>query len=300
MKYAPAISLGLSLVLGLTAFFILRAAPAEGGVDDAPVPTVTAPPEMIEIFVVAEPIEAGAPVSIDDLTTRDWPKSAMTREFLTDASQLTGPDGAPLIAQTELTPGVPLMTSGLGSEPPRQMLSKRIPDGFRAVSISVTTETGVAGFVLPGDQVDLTAYHEVPGRVGPDAYRPESLFSRVLVLGVDQVMSEAVEGALPVSLVTLALKPDDAARLTAAARNSRIGLALVGQAETEAASDEPVEKAAPSAPANPAPVRARTVSAPRQPAAPESVRVKVVHGAASTTVTAPVAIVAAPVEGGQK
>lgn len=296
MKYLPAISLGLSVVLGIIAFLVLRSGESERAVSQTMAVrevSAAAPVETVSVLVVKEEVEAGAPVLAEAVDVVEWPRELVPSGAVTRLDGLVSPAGKPLVAQASLTPGEPVLAAKLAETPPRRMLSRSIPDGFRAVSISVTSVTNVSGFVLPGDRVDLLAYVEVPGKTGHEAYRPELIHENVLVLGVDQFMGSEVEGARPASLVTFALKPEDAGRITAAARDSRIGLALIGQEEIKAKAEQPEEEdaAEPVVAPRPAPApRPRIVRQVTPPPAPRptTTEVKVVHGTRTTTVTAPV------------
>ncbi|MEM9740334.1 MAG: Flp pilus assembly protein CpaB [Pseudomonadota bacterium] len=304
MKYLPAISLGLSVILGVLAFFVLRT-----GSDDtkrsgsAPVREVAAaaPVQTVSVLVVREAIDAGALVLPEAIETRDWPSDLVPEGALMSMRDLKAPNGEFRFAQAALLPGEPLIATKIADTPLRRMLSRDIPEGFRAVSISVTNVTNVAGFVLPGDRVDLIAYISVPGKTGPEAYRPRPLMEDVLVLGVDQYMGTDVQGAVPASLVTFALEPGDAHEITAAARESRIGLALIGLAEIEARAEEGDEETKiptvpRAAPVVRPPASAGQRLAPPPISRPETTQVKVVHGASVTTVTAPVEEEPAPAD----
>ncbi|MCI4643727.1 MAG: Flp pilus assembly protein CpaB [Hyphomonadaceae bacterium] len=285
MKYLPAISLGLSLVLGIAAYFLLRGGPEVSSTPVAATVQVVEPvvePKTVNVLVLKEEIEGGMPVTPDLVRSRDWPAEHVPDGALTNTTSLYGTNGAPLLAQMNMISGELLVAEKLGELPPRRMLSKSIPVGYRAVSIAVTTETGVAGFVLPGDRVDINAFIAVPGGRGPDAFRTRPLLGNVLVLGIDQIMGSQVEGAMPSSLVTLALEPEDAQRVTAASRESRLGLALIGQEELEKEEEETPEAQ------RPRPVITPVVRRAPQPARPSTARVTVVHGTNAETVTAPV------------
>ncbi|MEL6662023.1 MAG: Flp pilus assembly protein CpaB [Pseudomonadota bacterium] len=292
MKYLPAISLGLSVVLGILAFVILRSGQADGPESKPQAVrevSAAAPVQTVSVLVLEENIEVGEPVLATQVKSVDWPVELAPVGSLRSESELLSASGAPRIAQAPLMAGEPLMASKIGDTAPRRMLSRDIPEGFRAVSISVTNVTNVSGFVLPGDRVDLISYIPQPGKTGPEAFSARPLIDNVLVLGVDQFMGAEVEGALPASLVTIALKPADAQRITAVARESRIGLALIGKAEVEAAADDDKDEAADATP----PPRAsrpvvRTIRRAPPPARPETAQVKVVHGSAVSVVTAPV------------
>lgn len=294
MKYAPAISLALSLLLGIAAFLLLRGGNSSEAQPTASLERSEAPSRVVtqDILIVTAELAAGEPVLAEHVRKRAWPVDMLPEGAVSDLSVLQNPS-VPMIAQGPLFEGEPLLYIKIAPTPPRRMLSQDIPDGMRAVSIAVTLETSVAGFVLPGDRVDLMAYEPVPGETGPDAFKARPLLESVLVLAVDQIMGNSVEGARPSSYVTLALSPDDAQEITAVARQERISLALIGQDETERREDAAEEEAAaPDAAPEPRPapprVIIRTVQAPPPPR-PEFTQIRVMHGGSEETITAPVA-----------
>lgn len=291
MKYAPAVSLALSVLLGIAAFLLLR-----GGNSSEAQPVAglerAAPAERIrtqDILIVTAELVAGEAVLAEHVSARAWPADMLPEGAVSEISILQNPS-FPMIAQAPLFPGEPLLATKIAPTPPRRMLSQDIPDGMRAVSIAVTLETAVAGFVLPGDRVDLTVFEAVPGQTGPDAFEARPLLENVLVLAVDQIMGNTVQGARPSSYVTMALTPDDAQEITAVARQERISLALIGQDEIERREDAEEAAEEPEPAPRPAPPRIiyRTVQAPPPPR-PEFTQIRVVHGTSSSTITAPVA-----------
>lgn len=300
MKYAPAISLGLSLLLGLLAFLFWRGdlgQSSRSAMNDEAAANMAMPavPATVTVLIARGEIEAGTPVEPGLVRAVDWPADLVPDGALASPAALSGLDGQPLMAQADFFPGEPVLAAKLAETPPRRMLSADIPPGMRAVSIGVTLETGVAGFVLPGDRVDLIAYEPNPGGTGPDAFRARPLLPNVRVLAVDQVFGNEGEGALPSSVVTLALTSQQAETVTAAARDSRLGLALIGQEEVEGLASRIVTASAPP-PATPRMVRTSNASAratrtarpaPR-PSRPGEVEIKVVHGLSVATVEAPV------------
>lgn len=103
-------------------------------------------------------------------------------------------------------------------------LTTRIPDGARAISIPVNVVSGVGGFVLPGDRVDVLHTTTIGRRDGRLVTR--TLLQDMLVLGVDQVSSEATEEPIVVTVVTLLAEPEEAKTLTLAQRVGDLTLML--------------------------------------------------------------------------
>jgi len=108
-----------------------------------------------------------------------------------------------------------------------------IPPNMRAVTVAVTEVTGVAGFVKPGDNVDLIVTFD-QSSVGEDASR--IILQNVEVLAVDREAEAAVavnadeakgkKEMLKTSTVTLSVTPEEATRLTIAEERGKIRLLL--------------------------------------------------------------------------
>lgn len=63
---------------------------------------------------------------------------------------------------------------------------------MRAVTIPVSAKTGVAGFVFPGDHVDIMLTQTVKGGDGPPLKAAETVLRNIRVLATDQ-STEAVK-----------------------------------------------------------------------------------------------------------
>ena len=101
---------------------------------------------------------------------------------------------------------------------------------MRALSVRVNEVVGVAGFVVPGNRVDVLV------SINPDRQRTTSeSITRVIVSNVqvltagtryDQDQARQEGQPIPTSVVTLLLTPEDAERVTLAADEGRIMLTL--------------------------------------------------------------------------
>jgi pilus assembly protein CpaB len=97
-----------------------------------------------------------------------------------------------------------------------------LQDGMKAVTIRVNDVEGVAGFVLPGDRVDvvLTRQQE-KSQAASDV-----VLQNVRVLAVDQVADERAEKPSVVKAVTLEVEVIAAQKLALAATVGTLSLAL--------------------------------------------------------------------------
>jgi Flp pilus assembly protein CpaB len=182
----------------------------------------------INVLVSAKPIEVASDITESMLTTKPVAKSLAPHDGFTDRKAVVGRVSAMSIAS-----GVPItagMLAPIGAEPG---LRAKIPPGYRAVSISVTEESAVAGFVMPGARVDVFEGDERA------ASRSRLLLSDVEVGAVGQSMNDVDKDGKTVRItksVTLFLSPDQVELLPAAKKNLRLALRGTAQPQQMAAS----------------------------------------------------------------
>ena len=108
----------------------------------------------------------------------------------------------------------------------------QIPDGYRAVSVSLDDVIARAGWVRPGSHVDvMVSYGD-----RPEAERSvELVVQNVQVLGNDREISKRADAdyAEVVSIVTLLVTPQDAERVAMAAATGTIHLILRNSTDTD-------------------------------------------------------------------
>jgi pilus assembly protein CpaB len=124
---------------------------------------------------------------------------------------------------TSIEPNEPIFDWKITGPGQRATLSAVLDEGMKAISIRVNDVLGVAGFVLPGDRVDilLTRTKDDDGNPYVDV-----LLQNVKVLAVDQSADDRKEGATVVKAVTVAVATQDAQKLTLAAGIGQLSLAL--------------------------------------------------------------------------
>src|SRR5436309_6892339 len=92
----------------------------------------------------------------------------------------------------------------------RASLSSLLDEGKRAVTVRVDDVRGVAGFVLPGDRVDVVLIRSVPGPSGSKENISDVLLQHIKVLAIDQLASERQETPTVARAVTREVYPDPA------------------------------------------------------------------------------------------
>ena len=156
MQLSPVITLILSLVFGAAALLGARlwltSSPDEG---DRPV-EVNRPAAIpdVPVLVATRAIPRGVAIDPEWFVVEQRPANALPPAAFTSAKTLeeTGKSRRTLI---DIAEGQPLSEAMLLSPGMRASLSAKIEPGARAFTIRTTAVSGVGGFVLPGDRVDV-------------------------------------------------------------------------------------------------------------------------------------------------
>lgn len=193
-----------------------------------------------EVLVIARDVPAGSALSADDLRYESWPKSAAAERLVTrrggeDAkAQFVGTIARrPLVEGEPVSPATTFRAEGAG------VLAGLLSPGRRAMSIAVTSPTGVSGFVTPGDRVDVVLVTDLrkveegqqpQGEGGSSLmvrFGAETVLSDVRVLAIDQQISRNRDGsAIQGKTATLEVTPKQAEILTVAGQLGALQLSL--------------------------------------------------------------------------
>lgn len=177
------------------------------------------------VVVASVALKFGDALSADKLREIAWPASAVPAgAFKTTKDALAG-DGTRQALQT-IGVNEPVLASKITGPGQRATLSAVLGEGMKAVSIRVNDVLGVAGFVFPGDRVDVLLTRTERNAEGSDQSFVDVLLQSMKVLAVDQVADESKDSPTVVKSVTLEASTKDAQKLTLAAGAGQLSLAL--------------------------------------------------------------------------
>ena len=242
------------------------------------------------IVVAATPIAFGAQLGAANLSEVPWnaadlPEGAFAnmQELLKDGRRMT----LASIARNE-----PILRSKVTAPGQRATLSTILDPGKRAVTVRVDDVRGVAGFIQPGDRVDVVMI-----RVGTESKTGEGYSDVILqsakVLAIDQITGERTEQATIAKAVTLEVSEEEAQKILLATNVGRLSLILRQPDEANAdASRRVTEKDLGDLNAVPA-ARATVVHAPTiaAPAASRTRRITIWHGMAQQDYERPIDLI---------
>ncbi|MEL7198956.1 MAG: Flp pilus assembly protein CpaB [Pseudomonadota bacterium] len=198
---------------------------------------VAAEPEGPKILVAKLPLPAGTIITAEALEFQQWPeglvKDAYYLEGESDVSGLLG-----TVVRDPLTVGEPVTQGTLVSPGDRGFLAAALGPGMRAVTVPVSAKTGVAGFVFPGDRVDVVLTQTVSGE-GRPLNAAETVLRNLRVLATDQSTEQFVNenGKTQVRAfrtVTLEVTPKLAEKVTVAMTIGQLTLVLRSIADNQA------------------------------------------------------------------
>ena len=190
-----------------------------------------------EILVATRALPVGTIIEADSFRYQPWPKELIENAYYlkgeADPTSLTG-----TVVRSPVTAGQPVTKGALVKPGDRGFLAAALGPGMRAVTVPVSAQSGVAGFVFPGDRIDLVLTQTVEGGEGPALRASETIVRNLRVLATDQRTStEDAEGKKEVktfSTVTLEATPRIAEKIAVAQSVGALSLSLRSIADNTA------------------------------------------------------------------
>ena len=142
------------------------------------------------------------------------------------------------VSTTNISRGEILVTERFRTHTTGSTLAALVTKNMRAVTVRVDDVVGVAGFLLPGNTVDILASRKAGGKRAIT----ETILTNIKVLAVDQTASSESNEPVIVRAVTLEMEPKQAEVLFQARMEGSIQLTLRNPLEME---PEPPPPAAP-------------------------------------------------------
>ena len=221
MRSSTIVMIGFAVLFGLLAVFIaqqwlnsqaeMRMRSLEA--NKKPMTTQT-------IVVASKPLRFGNELGSMSLREIPWPADAVPAGAFAKISDLTA--NGRRVVLTAIEANEPILASKITGSGQRATLSATLTDGLKAVTIRVNDVEGVAGFVLPGDRVDVMLTRQQD----KTAAATDVVLQNVKVLAVDQVADERADKPSVAKAVTLEVEVTSAQKLALAATVGTLSLAL--------------------------------------------------------------------------
>lgn len=208
----------------------------------APVQTATTTQAgTINVLVAAHDIAPGAVLADGDMNWEPWPKNLVGDRFVTQPEQAVEGQPDPKlefvdhIARRTVMTGEPMSKEMVIKQGDSSVTAANLAPGKRAITITVTPSTGVAGLILPNDHVDVVMSSSVRDLAGLQGwndvvarYTAETVMKDLRVVAINQKLShDPKEGVAEAgSLVTLEVSPEQAEKLLVTAQVGSLSLIL--------------------------------------------------------------------------
>ena len=288
----------LMLAVGLGAASVYLARDWLRNQTPAPVAAKTEPAfELTTIVVAKRPMNFGDTVTNEYLREVNWPADNFPEGAFRSMDQLVGDEKRVVLRAIQVNePVLRTKITGFGG---KATLSTILETDMRAVTIRVNDVNGVAGFVLPGDHVDvLLTRNESAGSRSQNSANmiTDILLQRQKVLGIDQKANDDEDKPKVARAVTLEVTQRDAQKLALASQVGSLSLALRNETNIDPQASRTVRikdlkdtsmvvvRPKPAAVTGPtkAPRRRAVTVAPR-PKVPDWTKITVVRGVKSST-----------------
>jgi pilus assembly protein CpaB len=246
---------GALFVAAITAFMarnLMVGAPAPTA---GAAPVASAPENTTEVMVATRALPIGTILDAESVKFVAWPKELVEGAYFvkgeSDQSKLVG-----TVVRFAIPAGQPITQGALVKPGDRGFLAAALGPGMRAVTVPVTAQSSVAGFVFPGDRVDLILTQEVPGGGdGPPLKASETVLRNLRVLATDQRTDKQTDdkGNTVVSnysTVTVEATPKIAEKIAVAQTVGAISLSLRSIADNPADLEEAIASGEVSVPAD--------------------------------------------------
>ncbi len=181
------------------------------------------------ILVASRTLTTGTLIRDEDLKLVDWTGAVPAQTVVKKEDAL----GRGVVAN--IYEGEPVVESRLAAKGGGAGLAAIIPKGMRAVAVRVNEVVGVAGFVTPGMRVDVLVSANAPGTRNEVGLQTKTVLQNIEVLSAGPNIQKDAEGKpVTVTVVNLAVTPEQAEVLSLASNDTKIQLILRNPLDTDA------------------------------------------------------------------
>jgi pilus assembly protein CpaB len=227
VRASTIVMIGFAVVFGLLAVFIAQIwLNNQASMQAKNLKTNNKPMATQTVVVAKQPLRFGTELKAAMLKQVPWPADAVPAGAFTKIKDLLSGGSRVVLAAIEANePVLALKISGPGQ---RATLSALVKPGMKAVTIRVDDVKGVAGFVQPGDHVDVLLTRQID----KGQATAEVVLQNTRVLAVDQIADERDVKAKVARSVTLEANTIEAQKLWLASSVGNLSLLLRNAGET--------------------------------------------------------------------
>lgn len=175
----------------------------------------------------------------DNLRWQPWPNDGISANYIVQG-QRTLEDFIGTVARISMADGEPITETRLVRPGSSGFLAAVLEPGKRAVTVNVTPSSGIAGFVFPGDHVDVI----VTMTAHDDTRASQTVLTDIRVLAMDQRLDDQSKDIVVGKTATLEVTPKQAEVIAVVSSIGSLSLSLrsIGRDEAEVAPENGRQK----------------------------------------------------------
>lgn len=190
----------------------------------------------VQVVVASSEISFGQKITPEMIKAVGWPRDSVPDGVFHSTNDVVGK-----IANQKLVAGEAILKSRTVGQAGGNSLAALIEANKRAVTVRVNDVIGVAGFLLPGNRVDVLATRDLE----KNRAQTRTLLQNVKVLAVDQTAAPEKDKPVVVRAVTLEVDPRQAELLVQATEEGTVQMALRNPEEPAPVDTATAEEPAP-------------------------------------------------------
>lgn len=233
MRTSTIVMIGFAVLFGLLAVFVAQSwLNSQAEMRLRSLEAQKKPMATSTIVVASKPLRFGVELGSSVLKEVPWPEGAAPAGAFARIADLLNGEGRRVVL-TAIEANEPILSAKITGPGQRATLSAALHEGMRAVTIRVNDVEGVAGFVLPGDRVDVALTRQTD----KNAATTDVVLQNTRVLAIDQTADDRTDKPSIVKAVTLEVDTTSAQKLALAASVGTLSLMLrkAGEAASEPA-----------------------------------------------------------------
>ncbi|MGZ5865148.1 MAG: Flp pilus assembly protein CpaB [Xanthobacteraceae bacterium] len=230
MRKSTFIMIAVAAVFGLMAVFVAQAwlnRQAEARMKSLEAQSQHKPAATQTLVVAAKPLRFGNELNESSLREIPWPEGQLPHGAFRSINETLA--GGRRVVLGAIEPNEPILAAKVTGAGQRATLSAIISEGMKAVTIRVNDVDGVAGFVLPGDRVDILMTRQLEKTQAMN----DVVLQNARVLAIDQVADDRTDKPSVAKAVTVEVDIIGAQRLSLASQVGSLSLALRKAGENE-------------------------------------------------------------------
>jgi pilus assembly protein CpaB len=189
----------------------------------------------VPVLVARTEIPLGQKLDAESVRVIEWSRDTVPQGTYSSVEDITGK-----VVKDTIYPGEPILQYRVVDKLDGSTLSAIIEKNKRAVTVRVNDVVGVAGFILPGNRVDVIATRKK--NIADNNAKTRTILQNMKVLAVDQSATNNKDLPVIVRAVTLEASRKEAEKLIQAANEGPIQLALRNTLDTEVEKEKVVAK----------------------------------------------------------